>query len=146
MIKLSDSFLRHYPDAYVDNDFVVTKRGRAVYHAGQRMMIRYDVGFSDPVNDEYTSIRYSVYPCDVQTTRSGDQWIASDRNPTFTTVVSVETFNALMVDCQNAGYRVLHCDASTDPRLVSSDTPDERLQSVCDRARCQRMMRANGFA
>lgn len=145
MIRLTKSFLSHYPDAYVDHDFVVTKRGRAIYHPTQRMMLRWDVGFADPVNDPYTLVRYSVYPCDVQTTSTGDEWIASEITPTYTSVVSVESFNRMMRQCLDAGYRVLHCDASTNRDLVTTDAPNERLQSVCDRARFKRTMRANGF-
>jgi len=145
MINLSNQFLSAYPNAVVDNDFVVVKRGRVIYHPTQRMMIRWDRGFNDPANDECELIRYGIFPCDVHTSPNGDEWVSNDRVPTFMKVVSVEEFNTMLSECKKAGYQLLRTDASTDPSLVNSDTPDGELQAVCDRLRFQRSMRANGF-
>jgi hypothetical protein len=142
---LSAQFLRHYPDAYIDNGFVVVKHGKAVYHPGQRMMIRWDRGFNDHINDEHELIRYGVYPCDVHTSPNGDTWVSNERVATFTKVITVDDFNQLMAQCQQSGYVVLHSDASTDPTLVSAKA-DAELQSECDRFRVARTMKANGFA
>lgn len=145
-MQLSQQFLSVYPDAYIDNGFVVVARRGAVYHPTQRMMIRWDRGFVDHINDENELIRYQVYPCDVHTSPNGDTWVSSDRAATFTKVVSTDDFNQLMAQCQQAGYQILRCDASTDPSLVNSQEPDDQLQSVCDRMAVARTMKANGFA
>ena len=142
---LTEQFLRHYPDAYVDNGFVVVKRGKAVYHPGHRMMIRWDRGFTDHINDENELIRYGVYPCDVHTSPNGDTWVSNERVATFTKVITVDDFNQLMAECQQSGYVLLRCDASTDPTLVSAEA-DAQLQSECDRMAIARTMKANGFA
>ena len=146
MITLSNQFISAYPDSYVDNDFVVTKRCGAVYHPTQRFMVRWDRGFSDPVNDEYELIRYTVYPCDIHEAPNGDQWVSNERTATFSKVLTVAEFNQFSKELQQNGYLLLHVDASTDPSLVTSDKSDAELQSYCDRARFQRSMRANGFA
>ena len=145
MTTLSNRFMTAYPDAYVDQGFTVVKRGRVVYHPTQRMMIRWDRGFNDPVNDDNELIRYGIFPCDVHTSRGGDEWVSNERVATFTKVVSVDEFNTMMASCMQAGYQLLQTDASTDPTLVNTEEPDAQLQSVCDRLRFQRSMRANGF-
>jgi len=145
MINLTDRFLTAYPDAYVDGGFVVVTRGRVIYHPTQRMMMRWDRGFNDPVNDENVLIRYGIYPCEEHTSPNGDTWVSNDRVPTFQKVVSVEEFNTMLAECKKAGYQLLRTDASTDPTLVNSEQPDAELQQVCDRMRFQRSMRANGF-
>ena len=152
MITLTKRFLRAYPDAYVDNDFVVVStRIKAVYNGQQRMMIRWSRGFNDPVNDPEELIRYTVHPCDVHTSMAGDSWVSHDRTPTFTKVVSVTQFNQLMSECQQNGYTFLKCDASSDRRMVNltPTTPaaTQRTQDTQNmlNALCVQRSSTNGF-
>ena len=141
MITLTQSFLDAYPDAFVDNDFVVVSPLKSAYHSGQRMMIEWERGFNDPVNDVNELIRYQIYPCDVI-----GEWISHDRKATFTKVVTVEEFNELAKDLMKAGYKMFRCDASTKRRLVNADGPTSaKTQAGLDRLSFARTMKANGF-
>ena len=141
MITLTQKFLDAYPDAFVDNDFVVISPLKAVYHGGQRMMVEWERGFNDPVNDDNELIRYQIYPCDVH-----GEWISHDRRATFTKVVTVEEWNALAQDLMKSGYKMFQCDASTKRRLINSDSPtSEKTQASLDRISFVHTMKANGF-
>jgi len=142
-MTLSSTFLRAYPEAYINQEgyIIVGKTRMTIYHPTMNFLIRGYRGFKT-TNDESEQIIYGVYPCNEHVGEDGDTWISSDRTPTYTKIVSVEDYNALLKQCMTSGFQVLTCDASTSRELLNAPKINTDLQSNLDRLALERTLNA----
>lgn len=139
-MTLSANFLRAYPDAYIREDgyIVVRETKGSVYHPTLNFLIRGWVGFKSE-DDEREQIIYSIYPCNTAINEHGE-WVASDRTPTYTNIVSTDEYNRMIKECFDNGFRILKVDASTNRDLITTDTPNADLQPNLDRIALERTL------
>lgn len=140
-MSLTPTFLNAYPEAYINQDgyIVVGTTRMTIYHPTMNFLIRGYRGFKTQ-DDELEQIIYGVYPCNEHIGEDGDTWISSDRTPTYTKIVSVDDYNALLKQCMSNGFRVLNCDASTSRELVHKEAMDTELQAQLDRVSLERTL------